>query len=63
MPIHCKYCEGGVALATGKTNDYGIAIHHPNTLIAYGYNVHGTGSNGIVVTINYCPICGRKFEV
>lgn len=56
----CEYCEKGYALVLGKTNDYGIAIQYPNTLNAYGYDVHGTGSNGLCVKINYCPMCGRK---
>lgn len=58
----CEFCENGDPLAIGKTNDYGIAIHYPNKLVAYGYDVHGTGSNGLVVKINHCPICGRKLN-
>ena len=56
---YCEYCHGGKALVIGKTNDYGIALHYPNTLNAYGYDVHGTGHNGLSVSINYCPMCGR----
>ena len=58
----CEYCCGAVPLALGKTNDYGIAIQYPNKLNAYGYDVHGTGSNGITARINFCPMCGRKLE-
>jgi len=56
----CAYCNEGVALVIGKTNDYGIAIQYPNNLIAYGYDVHGSGSNGLDIKINFCPMCGRK---
>lgn len=56
----CEFCEQGKPLAIGKTNDQGIAIRYPNILNAYGYDVHGFGSNGISVKINYCPICGSK---
>lgn len=56
----CEFCERGKPLVTGNTNDYGIAIQYPNKIIAFGYDVHGSGSNGLVSKINYCPICGRK---
>jgi hypothetical protein len=56
----CEYCEGGKALVMGNTNDYGIAIYNSNKLMAYGYDVHGVGSNGLEVTIQYCPMCGKK---
>ncbi len=56
----CDFCERGKPLAIGNTNDYGIAIQYPNKIIAFGYDVHGSGSNGLVSKINYCPICGRK---
>lgn len=36
----CKYCDKGVPLIIGKTNDYGIAIQYPRKLIAYGYDIH-----------------------
>lgn len=58
----CEFCENGKSLTTGKTNDYGIAIQYPNKLIAYGYDIHGTGSNGLLVKINICPMCGRKLS-
>lgn len=58
----CKYCEGGKPLVTGKSNDQGIAIQYPNRLIAYGYDIHGYGSNGLVTRINYCPMCGKKLK-
>lgn len=56
----CEYCIDGAALVIGKTNDTGIGIQYPNRLMAYGYDVHGTGENGIHVNINYCPMCGVK---
>ena len=43
----------------GKTDDFGIAIQYPAYLLAYGYDVHGGGSNGLGVKINYCPMCGK----
>lgn len=58
----CEYCEGGKPLEIGKTNDQGIAIQYPNRLIAYGYDIHGSGSNGLVTRINYCPMCGKQLK-
>lgn len=58
----CDYCEGAKPLILGKTNDYGIVILHPNRLNAYGYDVHGPKSNGLIVKINYCPMCGRRLD-
>lgn len=58
----CPYCELGRPLQTGKTNDIGIAIKYPAYLSAYGYDVHGGGSNGIQVKIYHCPMCGRYLE-
>lgn len=59
----CDFCQGGYPLVTGKTSDYGISINYISyvgpSLHAYGYDVHGMGSNGLTVKINYCPICGR----
>ena len=43
----CEFCEKGKALVIGKTDDIGIAIQYPRKLIAYGYDVHGMGNNGI----------------
>lgn len=55
----CNYCNGGVALVVDeKTTDKGIEICYPNTLKAYGYDVHGTGHNSLSCKINYCPMCG-----
>lgn len=59
---NCKYCDKGVPLVIGKTNDYGVAIQYPRKLIAYGYDIHGYDSNGLVVKINYCPMCGKEIE-
>lgn len=56
----CDYCEKAVPLVLGSTNDFGIVIQHPNNLLAYGYDVHGSGSNGLEVKINFCPMCGKK---
>ena len=58
----CEYCHKGVPLVLGKTNDYGIAIQMPNRLIAYWYDVHGSGSNGLIAKIKYCPMCGRELK-
>ena len=58
----CEFCEGGKPLVIGRTNDYGIDIHYPNRLVAYGYCVHGMDSNGLDVLINYCPMCGRDLR-
>lgn len=57
---YCEFCVGGKALVIGKTNDVGIAIQYPNRLIAYGYDIHGSGSNSIATKIKYCPMCGRR---
>lgn len=59
---YCEYCDGAKALVIGKTDDIGIAIRYPYFLMAYGYDVHGLGSNGIEVKINYCPICGKELK-
>ena len=56
----CKYCDKGIPLVIGETDDYGIAIQYPRKLIAYGYDIYGYDSNGLVVKINYCPMCGKK---
>lgn len=58
----CEYCDGGKALTIGKTDDQGIAVQYPNRLIAYGYDVHGPGSNGLSVKIKHCPMCGRELS-
>ena len=63
----CNYCELAFPLVIGKpdepdNDDFGIAIHHPNYLSAYGYDIHGSGSNAVSVMINYCPMCGRKLD-
>lgn len=60
IEMKCKFCELGKPLVIGKTDDQGIAIHYPNFLNAYGYNIHGFGSNGISVKINFCPMCEKK---
>ena len=59
---YCDYCMGAKPLVIGDTNDQGIAIQYPGKLIAYGYDVHGSGSNGLVSKINYCPMCCRKLN-
>lgn len=59
-PYRCPYCNDGQPLVTGQADDYGIAIHYPKTLVAYGYDVHGSNSNGICIEINFCPMCGQK---
>lgn len=59
---HCLYCDMSKPIVTGKTNDYGIAIQHPNKLVAYGYSIHGADSNGLVSKINFCPMCGKRLN-
>lgn len=58
----CDYCDKARVIVIGKTDDQGICIKYPNKLHAYGYDVHGPGSNGLTVKINYCPMCGRKLN-
>lgn len=63
----CPYCDGAEPLVIGNTNDRGIEIKQETgntgqSLIAYGYDVHGSGSNGLSVKINYCPICGKYLK-
>lgn len=61
----CEYCEKGKPLVIGETNDFGISLKYMYFgvyLEAYGYDVHGMGSNGLDVKINYCPMCGRKLN-
>lgn len=60
--MNCIYCDCAKPLITGSTNDSGIVIQHPNRLMAYGYDIHGSGSNGLVVKIRYCPMCGKKLK-
>lgn len=59
---YCDYCMGSKPLVLGKSNDYGITVKYPNLLLAYGYDVHGAGSNGLSVKINYCPMCGKELR-
>lgn len=59
---NCEYCEGAKALVIGETDDKGISIQYQGKLTAYGYDVHGFGSNGLTVRINYCPMCGKKLS-
>mgnify|MGYP004658390741 FL=1 len=59
---YCDYCMGAKPLVIGDTNDRGIAIQYPDKLMAYGYDVHGFGSNGLSVKIKYCPMCGRELK-
>ncbi len=58
----CEYCDKAKALVIGETNDKGIALSFPNTLFAYGYDIHGSGRNGIGVRINFCPMCGKELR-
>ena len=59
----CKYCEKAVPLVLKDNNsDYGIAIYHPDRLVAYGYDVHGGSANGVSCKINYCPMCGKSLK-
>lgn len=58
----CPYCDVGIPLVIGDTNDKGICIKYPNLIHAYGYDVHGSGSNGLNAVIHYCPMCGKKLK-
>lgn len=62
----CPYCDGASPLVLGHTSDRGIAITQMtgggHSLIAYGYDVHGSGSNGLTAEINYCPMCGKRLK-
>lgn len=58
----CEYCQHGKPLTIGSTNDKGITIIYPNFLEAYGYDINGADSNGLLVRIKYCPMCGMKIE-
>lgn len=62
----CPYCDGASPLVLGHTSDRGIAITQMtgggHRLIAYGYDVHGSGSNGLTTEINYCPMCGKSLK-
>lgn len=63
----CPYCDGAEPLVIGKTNDVGIAIKQETeptgpVIIAYGYDIHGSSSNGLQSKINYCPICGKSLR-
>ena len=60
--MSCDYCKKLKVLKYGETDDKGIAIKYPNELIAWGYDVHGFGSNYLSVRINYCPMCGEKLN-
>lgn len=59
---YCDYCMGAKPMILGDTNDKGIAIQYPNRLVAYGYDIHGSGSNGLITQIKYCPMCGRELK-
>lgn len=61
--MNCIYCDCAKPLITGSTDDYGIAIQYLNRLIAYGYDIHGSGSNGLIAKIRYCPMCGKELKV
>lgn len=63
----CPYCDGAEPLVIGNTDDCGIMIKQETgntgqSLIAYGYDVHGSGTNGLAVKINYCPVCGKRLR-
>lgn len=63
--IKCIYCEEAEPLVIGDTNDKGIAIQYIGKrahIVAYGYDVHGFGSNGLFEPINYCPMCGKDLR-
>lgn len=57
----CKYCENGINAEKIIFHDRGdcdyfiVAIHYNELFIQ-------TDKHTDSVNINYCPICGRKFE-
>lgn len=59
----CPTCDLVQPLVIGKTDDQGIALNNLSgsgwNIHAYGYDVHGSGSNGLLAPINFCPTCGR----
>ena len=62
---YCPYCTGAEPLVVSKTtNDKGIAIKDVTgigkCIYAYGFDIHGSGINGIARIINFCPICGKE---
>lgn len=59
---YCDYCMGAKPMILGYTNDKGIVIQYPNRLMAYGYDIHGSGSNALIAQIKYCPMCGRELK-
>ena len=59
---YCDYCDGAKPLITDKGGDRGIALQYPAWLLAYGFDVHGSGSDGLLVKIQYCPICGKRLQ-
>lgn len=63
MVNRCEYCTQAVPLVIGNSDDKGICLMYPNYLSAYGYDIHGSGSNDLIVKINYCPMCGRELKV
>ena len=63
MVNQCEYCTQAVPLVIGNSDDKGICLIYPNYLSAYGYDIHGSDSNGLCVKINYCPMCGRELKV
>ena len=62
--VMCKYCEKGTPL-TSDGDDCGIVIQSNNLfnlLTVYEYDDYGEPTNEVAVSINYCPMCGRKLE-
>lgn len=62
----CEYCTGAKPLMIGNgwdntNSDYGAGIVR-NRLSVWGYDIHGSESNGNSVEIKYCPMCGRALS-
>lgn len=56
----CKYCEKGIGISKGNTNELGIELHSATGhLVAYGLDRHNWDIS-VKCKINYCPMCGRK---
>lgn len=59
----CRYCDLGFPLVVEDDGNKGIALHYKgNRMVAYGYDIHGAGSDGLSVRINYCPMCGKDLR-
>lgn len=59
----CEFCKGKEFIALNDTVDYSgleIAVSGSGILRARDYNFKEIFEKQDVISINYCPICGRK---